>query len=88
MMPSSYHHDVRTTLTLEEDVAARLKAEMRRSGLSFKQTVNECLRLGLQSRQKPKPAKPFKIRDIGFRSGMDYECVWQLLERLEGPFYK
>jgi hypothetical protein len=78
---------VRTTLTLDEDVAARLKAEMRRSGVSFKQAVNECLRLGLQARQKPKPAKPFKIRDIGLRIGGEY--TWKdLLERWEGPFHK
>jgi hypothetical protein len=79
---------VRTTLTLDEDVAAKLKAESRRSGQSFKETVNECLRLGLRARQQPKPTKPFKIRDIGFRSGLDYDCVWELLERLEGPQYK
>ena len=79
---------MRTTLTLDEDVAAKLKAESRRSGQSFKETVNECLRLGLRARQQPKPAKPFKIRDIGFRSGLDYDCVWELLERLKGPQYK
>ena len=90
MMPVLYHQDVRTTLTLDEDVAAKLRAEMRRSGRSFKETVNECLRLGLRARQERKPVKPFKIRaeEFGFRSGMHYECVWKLLERLEGPLYK
>ena len=42
-------------------MAAKLKAESRRSGQSLKETVNECLRLGLRARQQPKPAKPFKI---------------------------
>lgn len=69
-------------------MAAKLKAESRRTGQSFKVTVNECLRLGLRARQQPKPVKPFKIRDIGFRSGLQYDCVWELLERLEGPHYK
>ena len=35
---------MRTTLTLDDDVAARLKAEARRTGKPFKQLVNECLR--------------------------------------------
>lgn len=85
MMPGTYHRDVRVTLTLDEDVAAKLKAEMRKSGKSFKQMVNDYLRVGLHGKQKAKNAPPFKIRDLGFRSGMEYECVWELLERLEGP---
>jgi hypothetical protein len=90
MMPGSYHQDVRTTLTLDDDVASKLQAEVRRSGQTFKQTVNECLRLGLQTRQKPKPVKPFRIRakERGLRIGGDYDNAWELLERLEGPLYK
>ena len=81
---------MRTTLTLDEDVAAKLRAEVRRSGESFKQTVNECLRLGLVSRRQPKPARPFRIRaeERGLQIGVPYDCVWELLERLEGPLYK
>lgn len=30
---------MRTTLSLDDDVAARLKAEMRRTGLSLEETV-------------------------------------------------
>ena len=79
---------MRTTLTLDEDVAAKLRSEMRRTGQPLKQTVNECLRLGLRARQQPKPTKPFRVRDIGFRSGFEYDCVWELLQRLEGPGYR
>jgi hypothetical protein len=38
---------MRTTLTLDDDVEAKLRAEMRRSGSSFRETVNRVLRLGL-----------------------------------------
>src|SRR6266545_3257371 len=43
------HHDVRvrTTLTLERDVAERVRAEVRRTGKGMKSVVNEALRLGL-----------------------------------------
>jgi hypothetical protein len=85
-----YHQDVRTTLTLEEDVAAHLRAEMRRSGRSLKQTVNDCLRLGLHAARAPKPPRPFRIqaRKLGLRVGVEYNNVWELLERLEGPRFK
>ena len=51
----SRRHDVRmrTTLTLEPDVAARLKQEIRRSGKGLKALVNEVLRLGLGLSGKP-----------------------------------
>lgn len=85
-----YHQNVRTTVTLEADVAAHLRAEMRRSGRSLKQTVNDCLRLGLHAMPVPKPPRPFRIqaRKLGLRVGMEYNNVWELLERLEGPRFK
>jgi len=41
---------VRTTITLEPDVAALVRRRMRERGLSFKHTVNEAIRAGLVSR--------------------------------------
>ena len=38
---------MRTTISIDEDVAKLLKSEMRRSGLSLKQAVNRFLRRGL-----------------------------------------
>jgi hypothetical protein len=35
---------VRTTLTLDEDVAAKLRAEARKTGRSFRDTVNDARR--------------------------------------------
>lgn len=78
---------MRTTLTLDEDVARKLRAEMRRSGRSFKETVNDYLRQGLLSRRELKPHKPFVVRarPLGLRSGLSYDSIGDLLERLEGP---
>ena len=77
---------MRTTLTLDEDVAAKLKVESRRLGKSFRDTVNECLRRGLLPRPRF-AAKPFKVRarDLGLRPGLSLDNVGDLLERLEGP---
>ena len=41
--------DMRTTLTLDEDIAAKPKEEMGRSGKPFKEIVNLYLRLGLNT---------------------------------------
>jgi hypothetical protein len=40
---------MRTTITLEVDVAARLREFAHRSGISFKQAVNDAVREGLSS---------------------------------------
>jgi hypothetical protein len=78
---------VRTTLTLDDDVDAKLKEEMRRSGRSFKETVNEVLRLGLQARRKSKPASKFVVRakPMGPPRGLSYDNVEELLDWLDGP---
>jgi len=75
---------------LEEDVRAKLEAEMRKSGKSFKETVNDTLRLGLVSRQKIKASKPFKIKakDMGLKPGYNLDKTWELIEEIEGPYYK
>ncbi len=86
-MIRSYHHDVRTTITLDDDVAAKLEGERRQSGRSFKEAVNHFLRLGLTVREPPK-RKPFVIRDIGLRLGLELQSASELLERLEDPRHK
>jgi hypothetical protein len=76
---------VRTTLTLDDDVARLLDKEFRRSGGSFKQVVNHFLRLGLTV--KPEPGKPFKVTPI--RLGLPhYDKAEDLLEYLEGPDHR
>ena len=76
---------MRTTLTLEDDVARLLDKEVRRSGNSFKQVVNHFLRLGLTAKQAAR--KPFKVTpiDLGLPH---YDKVEDLLEYLEGPEHR
>jgi len=76
---------VRTTLTLDDDVAAKLRTEVRRSGRPFKQVVNQTLRLGLNSRNQYKSLPPFKVRpyDLGLRPGFSYDNIGELLDRLD-----
>lgn len=78
---------MRTTLTLEEDVAARLRAEARRSGRPFKELVNECLRRGLAQRDRAPTRAHFAVkpRNMGtLQPGLSLDNVAELLERIDG----
>lgn len=77
---------MRTTLTLDDDVASLLHKEVRRSGESLKQVVNRFLRLGLTASKQP-ARKPFRIKplDLGLPP---FEKVEELLEYLEGPDHR
>jgi plasmid stability protein len=82
---------MRTTLTLDEDVAAKLKAEARRCGRSFRDIVNDTLRRGMATRRTAARQKPFKVaaRDLGkILPGLTLDSVAHLLERVEGPLYR
>ena len=77
---------MRNTLTLDDDVAALLKQEMRKSGRTFKEVVNNRLRLGYAAAKQP-ARKPFKVKPINL--GLPhYDKVEELLEKLEGPDYR
>lgn len=82
---------MRTTITLEDDVAAKLRAEVRKQkNATFKKTVNEVLRLGLQVRREVAAATKFKVRarSLGVRPGVHYDNIGELLEQMEGPTHK
>lgn len=83
---------MRTTLTLDDDVSIRLKAEVRRSGKPFKEVVNECLRLALATRRRERPTEPpFEVRprDLGaLRPGLSLDNIGDLLEAVEGPLHR
>jgi hypothetical protein len=77
---------VRTTLTLDDDVANLLNKEARKSGEPFKQVVNRFLRLGLTAGKRP-VRKPFVVKPI--KLGLPhFEKVEELLEHLEGPDHR
>lgn len=78
---------MRTTLTLEDDVAARLRAEARRTGRPFKTLVNEALRVGLAEKRRLQPRQRFTIKAHNFgglQPGVSLDNIGELLERIEG----
>ena len=76
---------MRTTLTIDDDIADFLKEQSRLHEKSFKQVVNETLRRGMSPRANEKPRKPFKVKPFpgGFAPGVDPLKLNQLVDQLE-----
>lgn len=90
-MSVNYHKEVRTTLTLDDDVAAKLKAETKRTGKPFRHVVNEYLRRSLFTKMSGSSKRPFRVRvrDMGsMRPGLSLDNIGELLERIEGPAHR
>ena len=82
------HYDVcvRTTLTIDDDVATALKTLAHNSGKTFKAVVNEVMRRGLMTGEKPLPDRePFAVESVrrGFLPGIDPLKLNQLVDELE-----
>lgn len=78
---------VRTTLTLDDDVAEAVDRELRRRPKStYKQVVNDLLRAGLHARREARRLPKFEVRArrMGLRRGLSYDDIGGLLEELEG----
>ena len=58
---------MRTTVTLDDDVAAKLQRESRRSGVPFKDVLNSAVRRGLMQPVAHELREPFRLRarDVG-----------------------
>ncbi len=74
---------MRTTLTIEPDVARRLKARMGEKKLSLKQVVNEALRAGLAGVDRQRKGE-FSVEphSCQFKAGIDLDKLNQLVDEL------
>ena len=77
---------MRTTLTLDPDVAAKARQGALRMRKPFKEVINAALRVGLDEILTPPAAKPYvtKARPLGLRPGFSYDNVSELLAAAEG----
>ena len=75
---------MRTTLTLEPDVAQKLKRRMADQKLTLKDAVNRALRAGLAVEERKPPVK-YKVRTHSFGAvpGVDLNKMNQLVDDLE-----
>jgi len=73
---------MRTTLTLDDEIAALLKQRARETGRSFKDVVNEVLRSGLMPQQATGDVE-VPTRALGVRVGVDLVRARHLAADLE-----
>lgn len=77
---------MRTTVTLDPDVAAKLKELAHRRRASFKETLNDVIRKGLSSQAGTRePSERYVVEPHagGFRPGIDPDKLNQLVDELE-----
>ena len=82
---------MRTTLSLEDDVAALLIQIQNKTGATMKQLVNQALRHGLEGMSLPvSRKKQFRTQAVNlgrcYLSNLDN--TWQVLAEVEGESYK
>ena len=76
---------MRTTLTLDDDLAALLRQRAATLGVSFKEMVNQALRAGISREMAPRDVEaPRTIpHSFGFRPGVDLDKLNQLAAELD-----
>jgi len=82
---------MRTTLTLDDDVAAEIERLRKAREASLKDVVNEALRLGVREMAAPaKKRKPFRTRgvDLGELLIPSIDDVTEALAIAEGEDFK
>ena len=76
---------MRTTLTIDDDLAGLLKQRARELGVPFKEVVNRTIRAGLgEATTLRRGAAPKTVpHSFGFRPGIDLDKLGQLADELE-----
>lgn len=72
-----------TTVSLNDKIAQEIKKEAKQSNRSFKDTINELLLIGLESKKHQlSKNKVFTInaKHCGFKAGIDHEKLNQVLD--------
>jgi hypothetical protein len=75
---------MRTTVTLDSDVAAKLKQTARNSGISFKEALNSTVRRGFERGEvEPQPYRLPPAQSLEARPGINLDKSLQLAGELE-----
>ena len=80
---------MRTTLTIDDDIADFLREQSRLHEKTFKQVVNETLRRGMSPLANSVQRKPFKVKPFpgGFAPGVDPMNPKDFLNQLDDEHY-
>lgn len=76
---------MRTTVTLDPDVEAMLRKVMKERGLSFKEALNQVVRLGTSTAQRDRRGRTYRQKTyrMGFRSEFRWDKALAVSEAME-----
>jgi hypothetical protein len=76
---------MRTTLTIDDDLAKQLREKAHQTGSPFKAVVNKAIRAGLGQIDKPRQRRPYRCKSysLGYPPNADLDHALNLAERLE-----
>jgi hypothetical protein len=74
---------MRTTVTLDPDVEAKLRATMRERGLSFKAALNDAVRAGLDADSTEPKRYRMPTAAMGLQPGVNIDKALRLAGELE-----
>ena len=74
---------MRTTVTLDQDVAAKLRQVARERGMSFKAALNGAVRAGLGADAPPSRSFSVLAQPLGIRPGIDVDKALSLAAEIE-----
>jgi hypothetical protein len=82
-------HSVRTTMTIDDDLAGLLKQRARELGVPFKEAVNRTIRAGLGEAAKSRRGRALRTvpHSFRFKPGVDLDKLGQLADELEAEAY-
>jgi hypothetical protein len=81
---------IRTTVTLDDDVMARVKRESQSRGAPFRDTLNDLLRVALLGIDNKPRRRTLRIKPthMGHKPGLNYDNIESLLEYGEGDRHR
>lgn len=82
---------MRTTLTLDDDVAARIERLRRKKRASFKTLINDALRAGIEDLEEPAPKhrRAYRLRPVRLGARLpDLDNVAEVLAAAEGESFR
>ena len=77
---------MRTTLTIDDDIARQLKAIVHRSSKPFKTVVNEALRAGIENNRIADVRRPYRLEPVAMgevTGSYNLDKALELVDHLE-----
>jgi len=81
---------MRTTLAIDDDVLDKARSVAEAHRMPFRRVVNEALRVGLLTVEKPAKQRLYRTRPhkMGLKAGRNLDNVQELLAQIEGEDHR